>query len=68
MKAIKIIGSFIANQCSIKLLFSRQYRNKLSQRNIKVGRIGIQKKGRDGGRPTANMLQFKINPMDLFNI
>ncbi|MGL4560660.1 MAG: type II restriction endonuclease [Brevinema sp.] len=38
------------------------------QGNIKIGRIGIQRKGVDGGRPTANMLQFKMNPMDLFNI
>ena len=34
--------------------------------NIKIGRITMQRKGGDGGRPTANMLQFKINPAELF--
>ena len=30
-------------------------------------RIGSETaKGGDGGRPTANMLQFKIRPCDLF--
>ena len=35
--------------------------------SIKIGKIGIQRKGGDRGRPTANMLQFKINPLELFN-
>ena len=30
--------------------------------SIKIGNITIQRKGGDGGRKTANMLQFKINP------
>ena len=30
--------------------------------NLKIGRITIQRKGGDGGRDTAKMLQFKINP------
>ncbi len=30
--------------------------------SFKIGKITIQRKGGDGGRPTANMLQFKINP------
>jgi len=34
--------------------------------NIKIGRITMQRKGGDGGRKTANMLQFKINPAELF--
>lgn len=38
------------------------------QGNIRMGRITVQRKGGDGGRKTANMLQFKINPMDLINI
>lgn len=33
---------------------------------IKIGKITMQRKGGDGGRPTANMLQFKINPAELF--
>jgi len=35
--------------------------------SIKIGNITMQRKGGDGGRPTANMLQFKINPAALFN-
>jgi hypothetical protein len=34
--------------------------------SLKIGKIGMQRKGGDGGRPTANMLQFKINPVELF--
>ena len=35
--------------------------------NLKIGRITMQRKGGDGGRETAKMLQFKINPALLFN-
>ena len=31
-----------------------------------IGRIKMQRKGGDGGRNTAKMLQFKINPVELF--
>ncbi|MCS6795107.1 MAG: type II restriction endonuclease [Raineya sp.] len=34
--------------------------------NFKIGRITMQRKGGDGGKNTANMLQFKINPAELF--
>lgn len=34
--------------------------------NIRIGRITMQRKGGDGGRKTAKMLQFKINPAELF--
>ena len=34
--------------------------------NIKIGRITMQRKGGDNGRDTAKMLQFKINPAELF--
>lgn len=34
--------------------------------SLKIGKIGMQRKGGDNGRPTANMLQFKINPAELF--
>ncbi|MGD9589299.1 MAG: type II restriction endonuclease [Pyrinomonadaceae bacterium] len=30
--------------------------------NLKIGRITMQRKGGDGGRETANQLQFKMNP------
>ena len=33
---------------------------------IRVGEITMQRKGGDGGRTTARMLQFKINPAKLF--
>lgn len=38
-----------------------------SQGSLKIGRIGMQRKGGDSGRDTAKMLQFKINPVELFN-
>lgn len=34
--------------------------------NLKIGLITMQRKGGDGGRDTAKMLQFKINPALLF--
>ena len=37
------------------------------QGNLKIGRITMQRKGGDGGRSTAKMLQFKINPALLFD-
>ena len=36
--------------------------------SIKLGRITVQRKGGDGGRDTAKMLQFKIDPTELFDI
>lgn len=36
--------------------------------SFKIGHITMQRKGGDGGRDTANMLQFKINPSELFNL
>ena len=35
--------------------------------NFKIGRITMQRKGGDSGRQTAKMLQFKINPAELFD-
>ena len=35
--------------------------------NITIGKITLQRKGGDGGKKTANMLQFKINPAILLN-
>lgn len=34
--------------------------------SLRIGRITMQRKGGDNGRPTAKMLQFKINPAELF--
>ena len=36
--------------------------------SLKIGRITMQRKGGDAGRPSANMLQFKINPAELFEL
>ena len=36
--------------------------------NFRIGKITMQRKGGDGGRKTANMLQFKINPAELFDV
>jgi hypothetical protein len=36
------------------------------QGNLKIGKITLQRKGGDGGRKTAQMLQFKINPCLIF--
>lgn len=36
--------------------------------SLKIGRITMQRKGGDNGRESANMLQFKINPVDLFQL
>ncbi len=36
--------------------------------NLKIGRVSMQRKGGDGGRETANMLQFKINPALLLEV
>lgn len=36
--------------------------------NIKLGNVTIQRKGGDSGKETANMLQFKINPSEMFDI
>ena len=36
--------------------------------SLKIGRITMQRKGGDAGRETAKMLQFKINPVKLFDI
>lgn len=39
-----------------------------SQGSLKIGNISMQRKGGDRGRKTAQMLQFKINPVLLFSI
>lgn len=34
--------------------------------SLKIGKITMQRKGGDAGRNTSKMLQFKINPVELF--
>lgn len=36
--------------------------------SLYIGKITMQRKGGDAGRPTANMLQFKIKPCEVFNL
>ena len=38
-----------------------------SRGSFKIGKITMQRKGGDGGRDTANMLQFKINPCEILD-
>ena len=35
--------------------------------SLNIGKIGMQRKGGDAGRDTSKMLQFKINPVELFD-
>lgn len=36
--------------------------------SLNLGRITLQRKGGDRGAETANMLQFKLNPVELFDL
>lgn len=36
--------------------------------SLRIGRITMQRKGGDNGRESANMLQFKINPVEVFEL
>ena len=36
--------------------------------SITLGSVLVQRKGGDGGRDTAKMLQFKLNPASLFEL
>lgn len=36
--------------------------------NLKIGKITMQRKGGDAGRDTAKMLQFKVDPIELFYV
>lgn len=36
--------------------------------SIKIGRVTVQRKGGDNGRESAKMLQFKLDPTELFEI
>ncbi len=37
------------------------------QGGLKIGRVGMQRKGGDQGRESAKMLQFKFNPCEIVN-
>ena len=57
MIPINQVIAFCTGECSIT-----------EQGNLRLGRLTIQRKGGDGGRNTAQMLQFKFSPRDLFNM
>ena len=51
------------------MLFRSEGKVEITSRgNLKIGKIGMQRKGGDAGRETANMLQFKVDPVELFDI
>jgi hypothetical protein len=33
--------------------------------SLKIGKVGLQRKGGDGGRDSANQMQFKIDPLEI---
>lgn len=57
LMAVNEAISIYASDCNARIT---------SNGNIKLGNISLQRKGGDGGADTANMLQFKSNPMILF--
>ena len=52
---------------SLVNFIKQKYINHNTSVPLKIGRITMQRKGGDAGRETAKMLQFKINPVQLFN-
>lgn len=56
LKSINFCLNFFGNE---KVLITKRG-------NIRIGKITMQRKGGDNGRKTAQMLQFKINPAELF--
>ncbi|MBO7081030.1 MAG: hypothetical protein J6V99_03220 [Neisseriaceae bacterium] len=49
--------------------FYAQGKAEISSRgSVHIGKITMQRKGGDNGRKTANMLQFKCDPAELFLI
>jgi len=38
------------------------------QGSLKIGKIGMQRKGGDNGRPSSTMLQFKIDPCEIVKV
>lgn len=57
LMAVNEAISIYAGDCNVRMT---------SSGNIKLGNISLQRKGGDSGADTANMLQFKSNPMILF--
>jgi len=63
------IDRWILKQINVAINHYSEGNVEISNRgNLRLGRITMQRKGGDGGRETANMLQFKIDPIELFNV
>ena len=60
---------WVLKPVNVVLNFYAQGRAEISSRGtVHIGKITIQRKGGDNGRETANMLQFKCDPTELFLI
>ena len=61
-------NDWVLKPMNVVMNFYSQGDVKVSKRgSIHIGRITMQRKGGDGGRKTANMLQFKIDPTKLLD-
>ncbi len=66
---IKNTTDWVLKPIDIAMNFFGQGDIKISpEGSLYIGRITMQRKGGDAGRKTANMLQFKIKPNELFKI
>ena len=60
---------WVLKPVNVVLNFYAQGRAEISSRGtVHIGKITMQRKGGDNGRDTANMLQFKCDPTELFLI
>lgn len=60
---------WVLKPVNVVLNFYAQGKAEISPRStVHIGKITIQRKGGDNGRETANMLQFKCDPTELFFI
>ena len=60
---------WVLKPVNVVLNFYAQGKAEISPRGtVHIGKITIQRKGGDNGRETANMLQFKCDPTELFFI
>lgn len=62
-----------ANWCLVNINFALQHYSdgdvRISPKgSLYIGKVTMQRKGGDGGRKTANMLQFKLDPTQLFDL
>lgn len=61
------------NWCLVNINLALQYYScgevRISPKgSLYIGNVTMQRKGDDGGRETANMLQFKLDPTQLFDL